>query len=183
MLKWNVLVNAYDRLLDNIRVGREGRLAEKVGRDNFVAFAQRRLAVQPPPSEVCGHKILAVRHLAVPATLAVPAEGGSEYNMVARNHGDHRIADRFDDASALVTEDGWQGRRIDPVADEQIRVADPGCHHADPDFIGPQGVQLKLFDCERCAVLTRDRCSYLHGKLLIMIAGMTLHPGEGSGPA
>lgn len=79
----------------------------------------------------------------------MPAVCGGQYNVIARDHGDHRIAYRLDNAGSLVTEDGGQRRRIDPVSNEYVRVADSGRHHTDPDFIGPQGVQLKLFHCEK----------------------------------
>jgi hypothetical protein len=56
-------------------------------------------------------------------------------------------------------------------------MANSGRHHADPDFIVAQIVQLELFNREWSAVLARYSGSYLHFDLLVVVTGMVSIPG------
>ena len=86
----------------------------------------------------------------------------SENNMVTGHHGNNGVAHLLNHTGSFVSKDGGKRSRVDPAADEHVRVTDPCCNHPDPSFIGPAGVQLKPFIRERCVVLSRDSGSYLH---------------------
>ena len=78
-------------------------------------------------------------------------------HVIAGLHVRHAGADLLDDASALVPEDRRQGRRVDPLHDVEVGVADAARRHAHEDLAVPRRVELHLLDHERLVELVEHR--------------------------
>lgn len=167
VLEGDVRVDLHDGLLDDVRVGPERGLAEEVRGDGLPTRRGEGCAsVEAASAEVGGEEVLAVRHLPGAAPLAVAAVGRCEHDMVARLHRGDGVADGLDHARALVPEHGRQGGGVDAVANEAVGVADPRCHHAHPNLVVAEVVELELFDGQWFAGGAGDGGGDLHGVFL-----------------
>ena len=88
--------------------------------------------------------------------------------MVADAHAGHVVADRLDNAGALVAEhDRPVGREAsDTIDDMQIAVADPGRDGAHQHLAAQRLVDIDRFDRQRRVRLAENGGFYLHRNLL-----------------
>jgi len=79
----------------------------------------------------------------------------------------HAVADLLDDAGALVSEHARQREGDEPLANAEVRVAQPGRHDPDKDLAALRTVDLDLLEDERRVVGGQHRCGGgRHGVLL-----------------
>ena len=75
----------------------------------------------------------------------------------------HALADRLDDAGALVPEDGRRvARRVDAAGGVHVGVADPAGRHAHEHLARLRPVEPDRLDDERLAEFLEDCCADLH---------------------
>jgi hypothetical protein len=138
----------------------EGRLAEEVSGDLVVVVGGVDRA-----GSVCAHTglvectgVVAVGRAALEAVAALATGREGQQHLVAGLEVVDVLADLFDDAGALVTEDlGHLG----DVAHHHVGVADAGGDHLDQDFSRPWVVQNDVLNFEGAAGFVDDSCSHV----------------------
>ena len=116
----------------------------------------------PPARHRLPRRRAEVRQLAQ-ALLAVPARRQPREQDARAGGEADAVADRLDDAGALVAQDGRAARRGRPVDRIEIGVADARGAQAHEHFTGPGRGQLQLHELERRPGVLEDRRAYPQG--------------------
>ena len=137
----NIRVDAHDRILVQQHLFGIARNADELAK-RFAVLRQARRCAVGPRDDAAGAQIRMAGQ-ALRAGAAEPGQAGDD--MVAGPHAGHVVADRLDDAGALVAEhDRPVGREAsDTIHDMQIAVADPGRDGADQHLAAPAACRYR----------------------------------------
>lgn len=98
--------------------------------------------------------------------------------MITRLNIGHIFTHLFDNSSTLVSEHCRQRGRIHLIPDDQIGVADTDTDYPHEDLVVARLIEFDLLDLERCALLFRHGCLYLHECVLFVIKAYNVGPVE-----